>query len=68
MSKELEALKELKDSAYVEGNFREELSIIEKALKVLEIIKNNLNINEILLAIKGVCKASDYDLSKEVLL
>jgi len=39
-----------------------------KKLKALEIIKENLNIDEILLAVKGVCKASDYDLVKEVLL
>lgn len=41
---------------------------VAKRLKTLEIIKENLNIDEILLAIKGVCKASDYDLAKEVLL
>lgn len=41
---------------------------VAKRLKALEIIKENLNIDEILLAIKGVCKASDYDLVKEVLL
>lgn len=38
-----------------------------KELKALEIIKENLNIDEILLAVKGVCKTSDYDLVKEVL-
>ena len=41
---------------------------LEKEHKTLEIIKENLNIDEILLAVKGVCKASDYDLVKEVLL
>ena len=45
----------------------DEFEIIEKELKALEIIKDNLNIDEILLAIKRVCKASDYDLAKEVL-
>ena len=40
----------------------------QKKLKALEIIKENLNIDEILLAVKGVCKATDYDLVKEVLL
>lgn len=37
-----------------------------KQKKALDIIKENLNIDEILLDIKGVCKASDYDLVKEV--
>lgn len=40
----------------------------QKKLKVFEIIKENLNIDEVLLAIKGVCKTSDYDLAKEMLL
>ena len=39
-----------------------------KKLKALEIIKNNLNITEILLAVKGVCSTKDYELVKEVLL
>lgn len=41
---------------------------IVKQDEVLRIIKENLNIQEILLAVRGVCKASDYDLVKEVLL
>ena len=68
MSKGLEALKEIKDFAKNEWeDERFDFDIIEKELKALEIIKNNLNIDEILLAVKGVCKASDYDLLKEVL-
>lgn len=43
------------------------VAVIKKELKALKIIKENLNIDEILLAIKGVCNASDYDLVKEVL-
>lgn len=42
------------------------LSLEIEKNRALEIIKENLNVNEILLAIKGVCKASDYDLVKEV--
>lgn len=41
--------------------------IVKKDLEVLKIIKENLNIDEILFAVKGVCKASDYDLVKEAL-
>lgn len=49
-------------------NYSKEARENNKKLKALEIIKENLNIDEILLAVKGVCKASDYDLVKEVLL
>lgn len=49
--------------AYIK--LREKKSKKEQAL---DIIKENLNIDEILLAVKGVCKASDYDLVKEALL
>jgi len=46
---------------------KKELSKEIEKNRAFEIIKENLNIDEILLAIKGVCKASDYDLLKEAL-
>ena len=76
--KELKIIeKELKRLEELEKAFDSLSKDDEKAKKLLskeieknrafEIIKNNLNVDEILLAVKGVCKASDYDLLKEVL-
>jgi len=40
---------------------------VGKRLKALEIMKDNLNVDEILFSAKGVCNSKDYDLLKEVL-
>lgn len=61
------ALKDYEKKAKLAKEYAD-VNNVAKRLKVVEIIKENLNIDEILLAIKGVCKASDYDLVKEVLL
>lgn len=72
MNKELtplEALKEYRNQQLGVNVYADDyLDIIEKSLKALDIIKNNLNITEILLAIKGVCSMKEYDLVREVLL
>ena len=60
------ALKDYEKKTKLAKEYRD-VNNVMKRLKTLEIIKENLNIDEILLAVKGVCKASDYDLVKEVL-
>lgn len=69
--KSLEALERIAGCSTIESHrpkWQEDYKNIENALKVLEIIKNNLNITEILLAVKGVCSTEEYELLKEVLL
>lgn len=61
------ALKDYEKKTKLAKEYKD-INNVMKRLKTLEIIKENLNIDEVLLAIKGVCKASDYDLAKEVLL
>lgn len=75
--KPLEALERIKKANYfvdfelnvkVGKDYKDEINIVEKSLKALEIIKRELNVDEILFSLKGVVSAKDYDLVKEVLL
>lgn len=67
MSKVLEAFRVMVKDNNLSDCYPNTILTIEEELKALEIIKKNLNLEEILLAVKGSCKASDYDLLKEVL-